>query len=84
MYVYGSCVMTVIICILLLLFTNVFFSSFYEQSFLTYRIAATLQLLIFFFIAVFCFHPNSYVTGKSISDIFITFDFFRFIIFSVC
>jgi H+-transporting ATPase len=31
------------------------------KSFLTYRIAATLQLLFFFFIAVFAFSPKSYV-----------------------
>lgn len=28
------------------------------RNFITYRIAATLQLLVFFFIAVFVFHPN--------------------------
>merc|ERR1719248_428595 len=31
------------------------------RSFLTYRIAATLQLLTFFFIAVFLFRPNDYM-----------------------
>jgi H+-transporting ATPase len=31
------------------------------KSFLTYRIAATLQLLTFFFIAVFAFDPHKYV-----------------------
>merc|ERR1711967_2254 len=31
------------------------------RSFLTYRIAATLQLLTFFFIAVFLFRPNEYM-----------------------
>merc|ERR1712070_419801 len=31
------------------------------RSFLTYRIAATLQLLTFFFIAVFAFRPNEYM-----------------------
>merc|ERR1719161_3223057 len=31
------------------------------RSFLTYRIAATLQLLCFFFIAAFCFQPNKYM-----------------------
>jgi H+-transporting ATPase len=31
------------------------------RSFLTYRIAATLQLLCFFFIAVFAFRPNEYM-----------------------
>ena len=30
------------------------------SNFITYRIAATLQLLLFFFIAVFAFHPNTY------------------------
>eukprot|EP01114_Cavostelium_apophysatum_P018942 TRINITY_DN5964_c0_g1_i1.p1 TRINITY_DN5964_c0_g1~~TRINITY_DN5964_c0_g1_i1.p1 ORF type:complete len:1046 (+),score=348.60 TRINITY_DN5964_c0_g1_i1:162-3299(+) len=35
------------------------------KSFLTYRIAATLQLLFFFFIAVFAFNPQDYVTGAS-------------------
>ena len=29
------------------------------KSFITYRIAATLQLLCFFFIAVFCFDPSA-------------------------
>jgi len=33
------------------------------KSFLTYRIAATLQLLTFFFIAVFAFDPRSYATA---------------------
>jgi len=36
------------------------------KSFITYRIAATLQLLTFFFIAVFAFHPNEY--AKTITD----------------
>jgi H+-transporting ATPase len=31
------------------------------SNFLTYRISATLQLLIFFFIAVFAFHPVKYM-----------------------
>merc|ERR1719298_284309 len=31
------------------------------RSFLTYRIAATLQLLCFFFIAVFAYRPNQYM-----------------------
>jgi H+-transporting ATPase len=31
------------------------------KNFLTYRIAATLQLLLFFFIAVFAFKPNTYM-----------------------
>eukprot|EP00123_Amoebidium_parasiticum_P015103 comp22787_c0_seq2/m.35684 comp22787_c0_seq2/g.35684 ORF comp22787_c0_seq2/g.35684 comp22787_c0_seq2/m.35684 type:complete len:1075 (-) comp22787_c0_seq2:451-3675(-) len=30
------------------------------QNFLNYRIAATLQLLCFFFVCVFAFHPNEY------------------------
>jgi len=30
------------------------------RNFITYRIAATLQLLVFFFIAVFCFKPTEY------------------------
>jgi len=30
------------------------------SNFITYRIAATLQLLLFFFIAVFAFHPSDY------------------------
>ena len=30
------------------------------RNFITYRIAATLQLLLFFFIAVFCFKPSDY------------------------
>jgi H+-transporting ATPase len=32
------------------------------RNFLTYRIAATLQLLLFFFIGVFAYKPSSYVT----------------------
>jgi len=35
------------------------------KSFLTYRIAATLQLLTFFFVAVFMFQPNEYPSGAS-------------------
>merc|ERR1711881_286154 len=31
------------------------------RSFLTYRIAATLQLISFFFIAVFAYRPNEYM-----------------------
>ena len=31
------------------------------SNFITYRISATLQLLLFFFIALFAFHPNQYV-----------------------
>jgi H+-transporting ATPase len=30
------------------------------SNFITYRIAATLQILVFFFISVFAFHPNDY------------------------
>jgi H+-transporting ATPase len=30
------------------------------RNFITYRIAATLQLLVFFFVAVFAFHPKEY------------------------
>jgi len=30
------------------------------SNFITYRIAATLQLLVFFFVAIFAFHPNEY------------------------
>ena len=31
------------------------------QNFVIYRIAATLQLLLFFFISVFAFHPNEFM-----------------------
>merc|ERR1719162_949460 len=31
------------------------------RNFLTYRIAATLQLVTFFFVAVFCYKPNEYM-----------------------
>lgn len=31
------------------------------NNFVTYRIAATLQLLLFFFIAIFVFHPSDYL-----------------------
>ncbi|GKY97130.1 hypothetical protein MPSEU_000671400 [Mayamaea pseudoterrestris] len=31
------------------------------SSFITYRIAATLQILLFFFIAIFAFHPSDYL-----------------------
>merc|ERR1712054_456697 len=34
------------------------------RSFLTYRIAATLQLLCFFFIAVFAYRPNEYMPAN--------------------
>jgi H+-transporting ATPase len=37
-------------------------------SFITYRIAATLQLLFFFFIAIFVFHPNDYQDAESILE----------------
>ncbi len=30
------------------------------SNFITYRIAATLQLLLFFFIAIFAFHPKDF------------------------
>ena len=30
------------------------------SNFITYRIAATLQLLLFFFVAIFAFHPDQY------------------------
>lgn len=33
------------------------------SNFITYRIAATLQLLFFFFIATFAFKPSEYETG---------------------
>eukprot|EP01041_Mallomonas_annulata_P000544 gene544-1045_t len=35
------------------------------RNFITYRIAATLQLLVFFFIAVFAFKPNEYYDYKA-------------------
>eukprot|EP00243_Klebsormidium_subtile_P003303 TRINITY_DN16657_c0_g1_i1.p1 TRINITY_DN16657_c0_g1~~TRINITY_DN16657_c0_g1_i1.p1 ORF type:complete len:982 (+),score=329.76 TRINITY_DN16657_c0_g1_i1:182-3127(+) len=35
-------------------------------SFINYRVAATLQLLCFFFIAVFAFPPNSYESGTEV------------------
>jgi H+-transporting ATPase len=37
-------------------------------NFITYRISATLQLLLFFFIAVFAFHPNEYQQPPGVSD----------------
>jgi H+-transporting ATPase len=37
-------------------------------SFITYRIAATLQLLFFFFIAIFTFHPKEYQEVESILE----------------
>jgi H+-transporting ATPase len=39
------------------------------KSFLTYRIAATLQLLTFFFIAVFAFNPQKYANDSQPPDI---------------
>jgi len=39
------------------------------KSFLTYRIAATLQLLTFFFIAVFAFNPTDYANHSQPADI---------------
>jgi len=38
------------------------------KSFLTYRIAATLQLLTFFFIAVFAFNPQAYASASNPPD----------------
>jgi H+-transporting ATPase len=38
------------------------------KSFLTYRIAATLQLLTFFFIAVFAFKPSDYGSHEGVPD----------------
>eukprot|EP00026_Physarum_polycephalum_P001399 Phypoly_transcript_01400.p1 GENE.Phypoly_transcript_01400~~Phypoly_transcript_01400.p1 ORF type:complete len:1065 (+),score=187.59 Phypoly_transcript_01400:116-3310(+) len=38
------------------------------KSFLTYRIAATLQLLTFFFIAVFAFEPDTYAVKYNAPD----------------
>merc|ERR1712224_994637 len=38
------------------------------RSFLTYRIAATLQLLCFFFIAVFAYRPNEYMLITLLND----------------
>lgn len=34
------------------------------KNFINYRIAATLQLLLFFFITVFAFHPDDHYCGK--------------------
>jgi H+-transporting ATPase len=48
------------------------------KSFLTYRIAATLQLLLFFFIAVFAFDPKLYNTAYPV-------DFFSIpVLFLMC
>jgi len=38
------------------------------KSFLTYRIAATLQLLTFFFIAVFSFKPSDYAKSANVPE----------------
>jgi H+-transporting ATPase len=38
------------------------------SNFITYRIAATLQLLLFFFIAVFAFHPADYEQPEELDD----------------
>jgi len=34
------------------------------SNFITYRISATLQLLLFFFVAIFAFHPNDYIAPE--------------------
>ena len=39
------------------------------KSFLTYRIAATLQLLFFFFFAVLTMHPQSYLVGRDVPEL---------------
>ena len=39
------------------------------RNFITYRIAATLQLLVFFFIAVFCFKPQDYYDNKAHANV---------------
>jgi len=38
------------------------------SNFITYRIAATLQLLMFFFIAIFAFHPNDYIAPEELDN----------------
>lgn len=38
------------------------------NNFITYRIAATLQLLLFFFVATFAFHPSDYQPEDSQED----------------
>jgi H+-transporting ATPase len=38
------------------------------SNFITYRIAATLQLLLFFFIAIFIFHPSEYPQPDYIAE----------------
>lgn len=35
------------------------------NNFMTYRIAATLQLLVFFFVSILAFHPNEYYHPES-------------------
>jgi H+-transporting ATPase len=44
------------------------------RNFIIYRIAATLQLLLFFFIAVFAFNPRDYMPPKDTKDFPDTFD----------
>lgn len=36
------------------------------KNFINYRISATLQLLVFFFIAVITLHPNTYATEETV------------------
>jgi len=38
------------------------------SNFVTYRIAATLQLLVFFFIAIFAFHPSDYTQPDVVEE----------------
>ena len=38
------------------------------RNFITYRISATLQLLLFFFVAVFAFHPSDYQPSDNPDD----------------
>jgi H+-transporting ATPase len=38
------------------------------KNFLAYRIAATLQLISFFFVAVIMMHPSSYIPAKDSPD----------------
>jgi len=37
-------------------------------NFITYRVAATLQLLLFFFIAIFAFHPDEYYRPSFVDE----------------
>lgn len=37
------------------------------KNFIVYRVAATLQLLVFFFIAVLAFHPNDYAIANGVA-----------------